>query len=81
MEDITRNVSFKGANIETTLSTVEGRIIHDVDKLDAMGAIGIGRTFAYGGAKNRPMHDPDVRAEQHDTIEAYKIRMKIPLSR
>ena len=72
VEDIIRNVSFKGANVETTLSTIEGRIIHDADKLDAMGAIGIGRTFAYGGAKNRPMYDPDVRAEQHDTFEAYK---------
>ncbi len=72
VEDIIRNVSFKGANVETKLKTIEGQIVHDADKLDAIGAIGIGRTFAYGGAKGRPMHDPNQSAEQHDTFEAYK---------
>jgi uncharacterized protein len=72
IEDIIRNVSFKGANVETKLKTIEGQIVHDADKLDAIGAIGIGRTFAYGGAKGRPMHDPSRPAEQHDTFEAYK---------
>jgi uncharacterized protein len=72
IEDIIRNVSFKGANVETKLETIEGQIVHDADKLDAIGAIGIGRTFAYGGAKGRPMHDPNQSAEQHDTFEAYK---------
>lgn len=72
IEDIIRNVSFKGANVETKLDTIEGKIVHDADKLDAIGAIGIGRTFAYGGAKGRPMHDPNVTAEQHSSFEAYK---------
>jgi len=72
VEDIIRNVSFKGANVETKLNTIEGKIIHDADKLDAIGAIGIGRTFAYGGMKGRPMYDPDIEAELHDTFEAYK---------
>ncbi len=72
VEDIIRNVSFKGANVETKLSTIEGRIVHDADKLDAIGAIGIGRTFAYGGAKGRPLYDPDIKPEQHDTFVAYK---------
>lgn len=72
IEDIIRNVSFKGANVETKLRTIEGQIVHDADKLDAIGAIGIGRTFAYGGSTGRPMHDPNVAAKQHDTFEAYK---------
>jgi uncharacterized protein len=72
IEDIIRNVSFKGANVETKLKTIEGQIVHDADKLDAIGAIGIGRTFAYGGSKGRPMHDPNTAAVQHDTFEAYK---------
>lgn len=72
IEDIIRNVSFKGANVEAKLKTIEGQIVHDADKLDAIGAIGIGRTFAYGGSKGRPMHDPNISAEQHTTFEAYK---------
>lgn len=72
VEDIIRNVSFKGANVETKLKTIEGQIVHDADKLDAIGAIGISRTFAYGGAKARPMHDPLTPAAQHATFEAYK---------
>lgn len=72
IEDIIRNISFKGANVETKLSTIEGQIIHDADKLDAVGAIGIARTFAYGGFKGRPLHDPNRSPEQHNTFEAYK---------
>lgn len=72
VEDIIRNLSFKGANVETKLDTIEGQIVHDADKLDAIGAIGIGRTFAYGGAKGRSMHDPNIKPEQHNTAEAYK---------
>lgn len=72
IEDIIRNVSFKGANVEMKLKTIEGQIVHDADKLDAIGAIGIGRTFAYGGAKGLPIHDPGQSAEQHETLEAYR---------
>lgn len=72
VQDILRNMDFKGALVETKLDTIEGRIVYDADKLDAIGAIGIGRTFAYGGAKGRPMHDPNRQAEQHSTFEAYK---------
>lgn len=72
IEDIIRNVSFKGANVASTMKTIEGKIIHDADKLDAIGAIGIARTFTYGGSKGRAMYDPEISPEQHDTFEAYK---------
>lgn len=72
IEGIIRNVSFKGAKVASELATIEGKIVHDADKLDAIGAIGIGRTFAYGGAMGRPMHDPERPAEQHASFEAYK---------
>lgn len=71
IEDIIRNVSFKGANVETKMTTIEGRIVHDADKLDAIGAIGVARTFAYGGSKSRLMHDPGVDPEKHDSFESY----------
>lgn len=72
IEDIIRHVSFKGANVESKLTTIEGKIVHDADKLDAIGAIGVGRTFAYGGANNRPMHEPERVNTQHTTFAAYK---------
>ena len=69
IEDIVRNVSFKGANVKQTMKSKEGQIVSEADKLDA---IGIARTFAYGGTHDRPMYDPDVKPEQHQTFEAYK---------
>jgi uncharacterized protein len=72
IEDIVRNVSFKGAQVEQTMKSKEGQIVSDADKLDAMGAIGIARAFAYGGAHGRPMYDPASKPELHQTFEAYK---------
>lgn len=72
VEEIIRTISFKGASVETKLATIEAKIIHDADKLDALGAIGIARTFAYGGANGQPIHDPAHKNELHDSFEAYK---------
>lgn len=70
--DIVKEISYKGAEVKTPMSSIEGEIVQDADRLDAIGAIGIARTFAYGGNKNREMHNPEVSPELHTDFETYK---------
>lgn len=69
---IIRDVSFKGADVETPMKTIEGKVVQDADRLDAMGAIGIARAFAYGGYKGRELHNPNISPETHESFEKYK---------
>ncbi len=64
-------VSFKGANVEDHALTLEGKIVQDADRLDALGAIGVARAFAFGGNKNRPIYEPANTPVLHDTFEEY----------
>lgn len=70
--EIIRTLSFKGAGVETPMRTLEGRVVQDADRLDAIGAIGIARAFAFGGAKGRLIHDPETAPERHQDFEAYR---------
>jgi uncharacterized protein len=68
---IIANISFKGAAVEQQPLSPEGQVVQDADRLDAMGAIGIARAFAFGGAKCRAIYDPAVNPTEHLTPEAY----------
>jgi uncharacterized protein len=69
--DIILNISFKGAGVKTDVKTLEGKVVQDSDRLDAIGAIGVARTFAYGGHKNRPMYNPNMKPSLHQSKEEY----------
>lgn len=68
---IVDNVSFKGGHDENKMQSLEGKIVQDADRLDSMGAIGIARVFAYGGAKGREIHNPDRPADPTQSKEEY----------
>jgi uncharacterized protein len=65
-------VSFRGALVPDGELSREGRCVRDADRLDAMGAIGIGRAFTYGGHIGRPMWDPDAPYELHSSEDEYR---------
>ena len=70
--DIIRNISFKGAGVKSQIKTLEGKIVQDADRLDALGAMGISRIFAYGGVVGREIHNPNIKPKLHKTFKQYK---------
>ena len=69
---IIENISFKGGNFEKKFTSKELEIVQDADRLDAIGAIGIARTFNYGGFKNRQLYNPEIAPQLKMTKEEYK---------
>ena len=69
---VIEDVSFKGAGTDTPVSSVESAVVQDADRLDAIGALGIARTFAYGGHKNRLIYDPEIAPVMHQSFQDYK---------
>jgi uncharacterized protein len=72
VEQIIRNISFKGGKEAANFSSKELDVVQDADRLDAIGAIGIARAFNYGGFKNREIHNPTIPPNLHMTKEEYK---------
>jgi uncharacterized protein len=69
---IIENISFKGGNKSQKFNSKELAVVQDADRLDALGAIGIARTFNYGGFKNRALYDPEIPPNLTMTPAEYK---------
>jgi uncharacterized protein len=68
---IIESISYKGGK-KTELESVEAKIVQDADRLDAIGAIGIARVFAYGGKKGQLIYDPNIQVRKEMTEEEYR---------
>lgn len=68
---IISTMSFKGGN-QPKMTTLEGKVVQDADRLDAIGAIGIARTFAYAGSKGELIHDPELKPRETMTKKQYR---------
>ncbi|MCZ8532451.1 HD domain-containing protein [Psychrobacillus psychrodurans] len=71
VKDVIKAISFNGGH-EVKAVTIEAKIVRDADRLDAIGAVGIARTFAYGGAKGRLLYDPSETPRENMSIEEYR---------
>jgi len=72
VKQIIENISFKGGEQTSNFKSSEFDIVQDADRLDAMGAIGIARTFNYGGHKGRLLYHPDIKPKLNMSKEEYK---------
>jgi uncharacterized protein len=72
VENIVRHISFKGSLEGQKWTSLELSVVQDADRLDALGAIGIARTFNYGGHKGRGIYDPNIKPNLVMTKEEYK---------
>ncbi len=69
---IVEHVSYKGAGEKNLMESLEGKVVQDADRIDALGAVGIARVFAYSGWSNRPIYEPSQEPVMHATFDEYK---------
>jgi uncharacterized protein len=72
VSEIIDSISFQGAKVPDKVNSLEAMVVQDADRLDAIGAIGIARTFAYGGFKKRLIFDPEQAPTLHNSFAEYK---------
>lgn len=72
VKEIIATLSFKGANAENKIRTLEGKCVQDADRLDAIGAIGIARCFAFGGQRRNLIYNPQIQVNLGMSEEEYK---------
>lgn len=68
---IIETMSFGGGG-GVPMESIEGQVVQDADRLDAIGAIGIARVFAFSGAKERPIYDPTVSPRGESLQKEYR---------
>jgi uncharacterized protein len=71
IKQIVDSISYKGGR-KIELASIEAKIVQDADRLDAIGAIGIARAFAYGGKKGQPIYDPNINVREEMSLEDYR---------
>lgn len=72
VQHIVQHVSFKGGVGENKMESIEGLIVQDADRLDAIGAIGIARTFAFGGKFGNEIYNPTIQPASFKSAEEYR---------
>ena len=68
---IVSEISYKGSGVKTPVNSREAACVQDADRLDALGAIGIARAFAFGGSRNRQIYNPNKPPNLHESFMAY----------
>lgn len=78
--EIVEHISYKGGTNTHSMQSIEGKIVQDADRLDAIGALGIARVFAFGGSMKRAIHDPLNKPKLLKSFEAYKKRTQTSIN-
>jgi uncharacterized protein len=74
ISEIIRYISFKGSGAisQSQMRTLEGQVVQDADRLDAIGAIGIARAFVFGGFSGREIYNPHIKPKHYKNFQEYK---------